>query len=121
MSKGKTAGKTANESVRLDGRNRTITLTIGGEFYDTLEKAAKRLNTVEWCKGNTPASVFDDFVWQLMGESIMCYSALVGTIADFIDTHVREHEDTLDARLHRRDNPLDRKRRNEVRRVLLAD
>lgn len=117
MANAKTAGKTANESVRLDRRNRTITLTIGGEFYDKLEKAANRLNTVEWCKGNTPASIFRDFVWRLMGESIMCYNALVGTIADFVDTRLKV-QDTLEARLYRRADPADRKRREEVRRAL---
>lgn len=104
---------------RKDG-NRTITLTIGGEFYDKLEKAANRLNTIEWCKGNTPASVFKDFVWQLMGESIMCYKCLAGTIADFIDTRLKK-QDTLEARLFRRADPADRKRRAEVRSALLKD
>lgn len=119
MRKGKTAGKTATERIRLDRRNRTITLTIGGEFYDDLETAAKRLNTVEWCKGNTPASVFREFVWRLMGESIMCHSTLVGTIADCIDTGIHFNDDSLEARLFRRDNPADRERREEVRTALM--
>ena len=119
MSKEKTAGKTA-ESVRLDRRNRTVTLTIGGEFYANLEKAAKRLNAVKWGKGNTPSTVFRDFVWELMGESIICYSTLVGTIADFIDTGVRYDRNDLDAMLHLRDNPKDIKRRDQVR-AALAD
>ena len=116
----KTAGKTADATVRLDRRNRTVTLTIGGRFYDNLERAAKRMNTVEWCKGNTPLTVFRNFVWSCMGECIMPYSTLAGTITDFIDTHT-QCDDSLEARLYRRMNPKDRERRDEMRSALLRD
>lgn len=111
----KTAGKTAEATLR---RDRTITLTIGGEFYDNLERAAKRMNTVEWCKGNTPLTVFRDFVWCYIGECFKLYSTLAGTIADFVDTRV-QCDDSLEARLYRRANPKDRERREEMRSALL--
>lgn len=72
-----TAGKTAE---------RTITLTIDGSRYDLLERVANAMNSVSWCSGNTPESVFDEFVSPLAEDMLDSPSDLCDFILSGIAT-----------------------------------
>ncbi len=61
--KKKTAGKTATKrATRRTEQKRRITFTVDGERYANLERVAQAMNKTSWCTGNTPESVFEEFV-----------------------------------------------------------
>lgn len=61
--KRQTAGKTAmKRATRRTAQKRRITFTVDGERYANLERVAQAMNKTSWCNGNTPESVFEEFV-----------------------------------------------------------
>jgi len=61
--KRQTAGKTATKrATRRTAQKRRITFTVDGERYANLERVARAMNQTSWCNGNTPESVFEEFV-----------------------------------------------------------
>ena len=63
MTNRKTAGKTAKKrATQRTAQKRRITFTVDGERYANLERVARAMNKTSWCNGNTPESVFEEFV-----------------------------------------------------------
>ena len=61
--KRETAGKTATKrTTQRTAKKRCITFTVDGERYANLERVARAMNQTSWCNGNTPESVFEEFV-----------------------------------------------------------
>ncbi len=57
------AEKTAmKRATRRTAQKRRITFTVDGERYANLEQVAQAMNKTSWCNGNTPESVFEEFV-----------------------------------------------------------
>ena len=100
MTKKKTAGKTARvHSVSADGNKtntgrkarkphkRSITITVDGEWYKTLDRIARAMNKVSWCDNdNTPETVFDGFVWPILDDLLGSSNELCGLISTGIAT-----------------------------------
>ena len=88
MTKRQTAGKTAKK------KQGSITVTIDGERYRTLERIARAMNGIAWCDDdNTPESVFEAFVFTAAEQMLKDTRELCGFICDGISTG----EDGMDA------------------------
>ncbi len=82
--KRETAGKTATKrATRRTAQKRRITFTVDGERYSRLERVARAMNKTSWCNGNTPETVFEEFVLPfaetfLDSSDELCFSILDG-------------------------------------------
>ena len=82
--KRETAGKTATKrATRRTAQKRRITFTVDGERYARLERVARAMNKTSWCNGNTPETVFEEFVLPfaetfLDSSDELCFSILTG-------------------------------------------
>jgi len=100
MTKEKTAGKTAKgRAASANGnkanagrkarkpRKRSLTVTVGGEWYRNLDRIARAMNTTSWGgNDNTPETVFDAFLWPFLEDLLDSPSELGGLILSGIAT-----------------------------------
>ena len=63
-----------------------ITLVIDGEWYQNLKRVADTMNTVSWCHGNTPETVFKEFVLWSLDCTLGSVMELCTLIESSIDT-----------------------------------
>ena len=60
--KRQTAKTATKRATRRTAQKRRITFTVDGERYARLERVARAMNKTSWCNGNTPETVFEEFV-----------------------------------------------------------
>jgi len=85
--KRQTAGKTATKrTTRRTAQKRSITFTVDGERYARLERVARAMNRTSWCNGNTPETVFEEFVLPCAENFLDSTTELCGFILEGIAT-----------------------------------
>lgn len=84
--KRQTAKTATKRATRRTAQKRRITFTVDGERYADLERVARAMNKTSWCKGNTPESVFEEFVLPCAENFLDSPTELCGFILEGIAT-----------------------------------
>jgi hypothetical protein len=74
-------------SILITDSNRALTVTIDGDQFGLLERAARAINACKWTEDdNTPKSVFQSFVWDWLEDIWENRGALAESILEGIAT-----------------------------------
>ena len=109
--KRQTAKTATKRATRRTAQKRRITFTVDGERYANLERAARAMNKTSWCNGNTPESVFEEFVicWaeQFLDSPYELCDTILGGIATSDDNMTDAPEPMHTARIAELRNAFD--------------
>jgi hypothetical protein len=101
-------------SIRITDSNRALTVTIDGDEFGLMERAARAMNACKWTDGdNTPKSVFESFVWDWLEDVWERRGELAESILDAVATDP--------ARLIPAPEPLHSERKEELKAAFRAE